>query len=461
MTPAIQASIDHHRRRYEALRDAGIEVAAALPLTPRDAPPPGPILHEETIPGGWYASAILHPGDRLRLVDTNGTGAAALLAWALHDPSERLNPSDTLKIQWSAELRRGRVLFSDMGRVMLSITEDTSAAHDALMGGSTAASTLAQYGPGPYRNTRDNFILAALKMGLARQDIATCITCFAPVSVAPDGRFTWQDAKRQPGGLIAFRAEMPLRIALCTAPHPADPALAYSPGPHRLPRSPPWLRKHGSLAMSTFDGSPDRRGPALRLDVEIPARQPWSGLVRRGETLRLIDTHGQQAIDTLFYNAADYAERYSAQDTVRAQGSAYIIGGTQILSNEGRVMMIKTLDPCGRHDTAAGACSCESNAVRFGHETRFLHACRDNFCAELSRYGMTKRDMVPNLNFIMNVPIAPDSKLVVDDGISAPGTAIELVAEMDVLCVISNCPQVNNPCKGYHPTPVRVQIVGV
>ena len=213
--------------------------------------------------------------------------------------------------------------------------------------------------------------------------------------------------------------------------------------------------------MSTLahDGSP-HRGPALpRLDHEIPARQPWSGIVRRGETLRLIDTHGQQAIDTLFYNAGDYAERYSAQDTLRAQGSAYVSLGTRLLSNEGRVMLTVTADPCGRHDTSAGACSCESNSVRFGQETRFLHACRDNFCAELSRYGMTKRDIVPNLNFFMNVPIAPSGDLVVDDGISAPGTAVEMVAEMDVLCVISNCPQVNNPCNGYHPTPVRVQIV--
>lgn len=213
--------------------------------------------------------------------------------------------------------------------------------------------------------------------------------------------------------------------------------------------------------MSTLvhDGSP-HRGPALpRLDHEIPARQPWSGIVRRGETLRLIDTHGQQAIDTLFYNAGDYAERYSAQDTLRAQGSAYVSLGTRLLSNEGRVMMTVTADPCGRHDTSAGACSCESNSVRFGQETRFLHACRDNFCAELSRYGMTKRDIVPNLNFFMNVPIAPGGDLVVDDGISAPGTTVELVAGMDVLCVISNCPQVNNPCNGYHPTPVRVQIV--
>ena len=213
--------------------------------------------------------------------------------------------------------------------------------------------------------------------------------------------------------------------------------------------------------MSAQDGSP-QRGPAPpRLDHEVPARQPWSGLIRRGETLRIIDTYGQQAVDTLFYNAVDYAERYSAQDTVRTQNSAYVTLGTKLMSNEGRVMLTVTVDPCGRHDTSAGACSCESNAVRFGAAARYQHACRDNFCAELSRYGMTKRDIVPNLNFFMNVPISQDGALIVDDGISAPGNAVEMVAEMDVLCVISNCPQVNNPCNGYHPTPVRVQVLPV
>ena len=210
--------------------------------------------------------------------------------------------------------------------------------------------------------------------------------------------------------------------------------------------------------MTQFDGSPRLDAPTPRIDHEIPARQPWSGLVRRGERLRLIDTHGQQAIDALFYNAADHGERYSAQDTLRRQGSAYVTLGTLVMSNEGRVMLAVTADDCGRHDTSAGACSCESNTVRFGQAAKFQHACRENFCLELSRHGMTKRDIVPNLNFFMNVPIAPNGDLVVDDGISAPGAAVEMVAAMDVLCVLSNCPQVNNPCNGYNPTPVRVQV---
>jgi uncharacterized protein len=191
---------------------------------------------------------------------------------------------------------------------------------------------------------------------------------------------------------------------------------------------------------------------------EIPARQPWSGIIRKGQVLRIVDTCGQQAVDTLFYKAGDFAERYSAQDTLQAQGAAYISTGSRLMSNEGNIMLTVTADTCGRHDTSAGACSCESNTVRFGHHTKFEHACRENFLAEVSRHGMSKRDIVPNINFFMNVPIAPSGDLVIDDGISAPGSYVEMVAEMDVLCVISNCPQINNPCNGFNPTPVGVQV---
>ncbi|MGO7020085.1 urea amidolyase associated protein UAAP2 [Rhizobium leguminosarum] len=193
-------------------------------------------------------------------------------------------------------------------------------------------------------------------------------------------------------------------------------------------------------------------------DHFIPAEAPWSGIVRKGQTIRIEDSYGQQAIDTLFYRADDFAERYSSQDTMRAQGGAYIGTGTKIISNEGNVMLVMTADSCGRHDTSAGACSCESNTVRFGHGTKYLHACRDNFVIEVTKHGMGKRDIVPNINFFMNVPIKPNGEMTIVDGISAPGDYVELVAEMDVLCVISNCPQINNPCNGFDPTPIRVLI---
>ncbi|RWX13895.1 urea carboxylase-associated family protein [Rhizobium hidalgonense] len=193
-------------------------------------------------------------------------------------------------------------------------------------------------------------------------------------------------------------------------------------------------------------------------DHFIAAEAQWSGLVRKGQTIRIEDSLGQQAIDTLFYRADDFSERYSNQDTMRMQGAAYIGIGTKIMSNEGNVMLTMTADSCGRHDTSAGACSCESNTVRFGHGTKYLHACRDNFVLEVSKHGMGKRDIVPNINFFMNVPIRPNGEMTIVDGISAPGDYVELVAEIDVLCVISNCPQINNPCNGFDPTPIRVLI---
>jgi urea carboxylase-associated protein 1 len=208
-----------------------------------------------------------------------------------------------------------------------------------------------------------------------------------------------------------------------------------------------------------MSGPPDPRDAEAILDAVVPARRPWSHVLRRGEVLRIIDLRGQQAVDALFYRAGDVAERYSAQDTLRVGGKAYLGLGSRLISNHGRSMLSVIADTSGgRHDTAAGCCSCESNTVRFGHETRYMHACRENFIVELSRHGMAKRDIVSNVNFFMNVPITPAGEMAVDDGISPPGGMVDLLAEMDVLCVLSNCPQMNNPCNGFDPTPIRVLV---
>lgn len=211
--------------------------------------------------------------------------------------------------------------------------------------------------------------------------------------------------------------------------------------------------------MSRIACIPSPRDPAdATHDFEIPSRKPWSHLVKKGETLRIVDSHGQQAVDTLFYNAHDHAERYSAQDTLREQGSAYVVAGTALVSNEGRIMARVVANTGGAHDTSAGACSCESNTVRFGHHVKYQNACRENFVLEVTKYGMTKRDVVPNINFFMNVPVEPDGNLAIVDGESKPGDYVEIVAEMDVLVVVSNCPQINNPCNGFFPTPIRALI---
>lgn len=204
----------------------------------------------------------------------------------------------------------------------------------------------------------------------------------------------------------------------------------------------------------------DRRLDPARavLDHVVAARAPWSALLEPGQTLRIVDLEGCQAVDTLFYAWPDTAERYDAQATLRHQGSAYLTTGTALMSNRGRVIARITADSCGSHDTSAGACSCEANTVRFGHHTRFMHACRENFVTELARYGMGKRDIVSNINFFMNVPVRPDGTLAIVDGVSRAGDHVDIRIDLPALCVISNCPQINNPCNGFDPTPIRVLI---
>jgi urea carboxylase-associated protein 1 len=193
-------------------------------------------------------------------------------------------------------------------------------------------------------------------------------------------------------------------------------------------------------------------------DEVIPARQPWSRIVKKGQVLRIVDLLGNQAVDTILYNAEDASERYSAPDTVVHQGNIFITTGSRLISNEGNVMATVIKDECGKHDTLGGACSMESNSVRYGLHKKHLHACVENFLLELSKYEMNKRDLVSNINFYMNVPVSEDGTLEIVDGISEAGKIIELRAEMDIMVLISNCPQVNNPCNAYNPTPIRLII---
>ncbi|HUN26205.1 MAG TPA: urea amidolyase associated protein UAAP2 [Steroidobacteraceae bacterium] len=196
----------------------------------------------------------------------------------------------------------------------------------------------------------------------------------------------------------------------------------------------------------------------ILIDEIVPARAPWDHLVRRGETLRIIDLEGNQSADFLLYALGDDAERYSAQDTIAAQAGIYLRAGSMLYSNEGRPMARVIATPVARHDTIGGACSCESNTLRYGHHTKSHHACVENFLHANSRHGRGKRDMVSNINWFMNVPVEADGTLGIVDGISAPGLYVDLLAEMDLTAVISNCPQINNPCNAFNPTPLRVII---
>jgi urea carboxylase-associated protein 1 len=190
-------------------------------------------------------------------------------------------------------------------------------------------------------------------------------------------------------------------------------------------------------------------------DEVVEARAPWARVVAAGHTLRIVDLGGNQAVDFLVYRAADTAERYSAPDTIVAQRNIFLVAGTALLSNEGNALMTVTATTCARHDTIGGACSRESNTLRYGHHTFHQHACVENFLVAGSRFGLGKRDLVSNVNWFMNVPVGPDGTLGIVDGISAPGLHVDLRAETDVLVLISNCPQINNPCNGFDPTPIR------
>ncbi|MYM35780.1 DUF1989 domain-containing protein [Duganella sp. FT94W] len=195
-------------------------------------------------------------------------------------------------------------------------------------------------------------------------------------------------------------------------------------------------------------------------DTYLPAGEPWLHQLKRGQTMRIVDLEGNQAVDTIFYNAHDNEESYSVTDTLLRQGGIYLSTGSVLYSNRGRPMLTIVADTCGRHDTLGGACAAESNTVRYAHQKKFMHSCRDNYLLALAHadIGLGKRDLVPNVNFFMNVPVTEDGKLTFEDGLSAPGKYVELRAEMDVWVLVSNCPQLNNPCNAYNPTPVRFVI---
>ena len=194
----------------------------------------------------------------------------------------------------------------------------------------------------------------------------------------------------------------------------------------------------------------------------VLAGDGWIHEIKAGQIFRIVDLGGNQAVDTLFYSARDTSERYSATDTIAAQRNIYLTTGTTLVSNLGNAMLTIVADTCGRHDTLGGACSTESNQVRYAIEKRHMHACRNSFLLAISdpKWNLTKRDVTANINFFMNVPVTPEGKLTFEDGISEPGKYVEMRAEMDVIAVISNCPQLNNPCNGYNPTPIQVCIWG-
>lgn len=203
----------------------------------------------------------------------------------------------------------------------------------------------------------------------------------------------------------------------------------------------------------------DKQPDTASFRGNIAAGEPFMLDIKAGQTVRLLDLEGNQAVDTLFYSARNPRERYDVQRTLRRQNSVYLTTGSVLYSNMGNPMLTMSADTCGRHDTLGGACAQESNTVRYALNTRYMHSCRDNFLrASLHDGRLTKADISANINFFMNVPVTPEGGLTFEDGISGAGKYVELVAHMDIIILISNCPQLNNPCNGYNPTPAEILV---
>ncbi len=192
------------------------------------------------------------------------------------------------------------------------------------------------------------------------------------------------------------------------------------------------------------------------LNEIVPAGAPWCGIVPRGRILRITDLYGRQAVDFLCYNAAEPEERYHAPNTMKAAGTIFLTTGHMLYSDIARPIFTIIEDQYGGHDTIGGCCSAPSNRMLYGVEDCL--GCRENFLHALAWHGLGRRDIVPNVNFFMRVPVDANGSAAIAHGVSPAGCEVALRAEMDALAVISNCPQVNNPCNGYNPTSIRVQV---
>ncbi|AIW40972.1 urea amidolyase associated protein UAAP2 [Paenibacillus polymyxa] len=205
-----------------------------------------------------------------------------------------------------------------------------------------------------------------------------------------------------------------------------------------------------------------RNPEAAVYDKVIPAGEGWMYELQPGQVLRIVDLEGNQAADTLFYDADHPEDHYSAVRTINAQSNIYLTTGSTLLAESGKELAAIVADTCGRHDTLGGSCSSQSNTVRYAHEKGHMHNCRDTFMLELAKHPeghrYAKRDMSPNINFFMNVPVTLEGGLTFEDGVSGPGCYVELQSRCHSMVLISNCPQLNNPCNAYNPTPVQVLI---
>jgi len=188
----------------------------------------------------------------------------------------------------------------------------------------------------------------------------------------------------------------------------------------------------------------------------IAPKGRWSKMIKKGDYLKLVDLEGQQAIDFLCYSSTLPIDRINIPNTVKLNKSLYIKAGDAIYSDHAKKMFTVVEDTCGLHDTLAGCCSCEIDFVRYGVVK--TESCRTNFIAELSKWSLGASEIVSNINFFMRVTIGTEGEIEIVPSHSKPGDHVLLRAEMDVIAMISNCPQQNNPAAGFQPTSIEVSV---
>jgi|TARA_B110000114_G_scaffold149676_1_gene160196 urea carboxylase-associated protein 1 len=188
----------------------------------------------------------------------------------------------------------------------------------------------------------------------------------------------------------------------------------------------------------------------------VEAKSSWSGIVKKGQRLKITDIEGQQAVDFLCYDNNDRSDRYSATNTMKVQGNIYVGLGSILYSDSGTQLLEVMEDTTGKHDTVYGCCSNPNNLLRYGVKT--TESCYSNFEIELAKNELGKDSIVPNVNWFMSVPVLEDGTAGVDNVVLQPNSYVTLLAKTDTLAVLSNCPQMHNPCNGYNPTPIHVEI---
>ena len=263
----MEPTPDDYRRRYEALKAQGQKAPSGVFVPTPDVIPPAAVILRETVPPGWYWTRRLAKGETLRIVNDTGRASVSALFWNARDTSERFNAGDTVKVQWTARIAGGRLLLSDMGRVLAAITGDTGGFHDCLAGGSTSGSNARKYGGTFHRNSHDNFLLVAGKWGMGPRDVGPCITFFAPVVTDEAGKLVWQES-RQPGQHVDLRAEMDVIVALSNCPHPLDPETSGPDAPISLTvwraeaASDDWCRTATAEARRAYENNTAMEGGA-------------------------------------------------------------------------------------------------------------------------------------------------------------------------------------------------------